>query len=69
MYNALMTLQEYLAETRQTPEVFAEKLGIAGRSVRRYLSNDRKPDFSMLAAIRTATDGRVTPNDFLGPAQ
>ncbi len=63
-----MTLQEYLAETRQTPEVFAEKLGIAGRSVRRYIKKERKPDLDMLAVIRTATNGRVMPNDFLEPA-
>ena len=67
MYYAIMTLQEYLAETSQTPEAFAEKLGIAGRSVRRYLKRERNPDLNMLAAIRAATGGRVTPNDFLEP--
>jgi transcriptional regulator with XRE-family HTH domain len=60
-----MTLSEYLAQHSINVSVFAAKVGVPSSTISRVLKRQRDPGLELLAKIREATDGAVTPNDFL----
>jgi transcriptional regulator with XRE-family HTH domain len=61
-----MTLQQYLTLTGQTQQQFAHLIGVSQMSVSRYASGNRMPRREHLRRILEATQGAVTPTDFLG---
>ena len=62
-----MTLREYLKQTGTSRAQLAEQIGVSVESIRRYL-NGRVPERVVMESIITATDGKVTANDFFGIA-
>jgi len=60
-----MTLQEYLSQNEIPPSRLADKAGVPASTISRILSGDRKPGLEVMKKIMAATDGNVTPNDFL----
>lgn len=62
-----MRLSDYIAELKISDAAFAERIGVSRQALSRYLSGDRRPDWAVLNRIVQATDGHVTPNDFLDP--
>ena len=60
-----MTLQEYLTEKNLKPSTFAVSARITPSIVFRILSGERKPSLDTMRKIMAATDGLVTPNDYL----
>jgi DNA-binding transcriptional regulator YdaS (Cro superfamily) len=58
-----MKLAKYLKEKKIEPSAFAEKIGVATFTLRRYLAG-RVPDPKVVEAIHRATRGKVQPNDF-----
>jgi putative transcriptional regulator len=60
-----MRLQEYLTKTSTSRADFALQIGVSAETVRRYLSGQRFPDWSVVHKIVEATKGEVTANDFL----
>jgi transcriptional regulator with XRE-family HTH domain len=63
-----MTLSDYLAETGETQDAFAKRVGTSQADISRYVSGKRRPRKDVLIKIFAATDGRVTANDFFGMA-
>ena len=59
-----MTLQDYLARTKTTPEEFAAKIGASRGGVLKWISGERFPRPVMLKKIKLATGGKVQANDF-----
>jgi hypothetical protein len=59
-----MTLEEYLAQSKQDRFQFARLIGRSPEAVRRYLKGHRTPDRGTMARILLVTEGQVTPNDF-----
>lgn len=64
-----MTLQDYLAEHRLTQAGFATRVGATQAAISRWVNGSRLPAWPHLVRINQATDGRVTPNDFLASAE
>jgi len=62
-----MTLEQYLAERKIKPSVFAAEIGVAASTITRVMSGERSPGLELLTLIRDKTGGSVTPNDFLPP--
>lgn len=62
-----MTLGEYLSEHQISDRAFADKIGVTRQALHRYRRHERQPRPDVLRRIREATDGAVTPNDFLEP--
>ncbi|MEN3212269.1 helix-turn-helix transcriptional regulator [Methylorubrum populi] len=60
-----MKLADYLSEVDIRPAAFAERIGVTRQAMWRYVSGDRRPEWDVLERIQAATDGHVTPNDFL----
>jgi predicted transcriptional regulator len=60
-----MTLQEYLTEKNLKPSTFANSADIAPSIIIRILSGERKPSLATMQRIMVATDGKVTPNDYI----
>lgn len=60
-----MTLADYLADRKLKDSDFAETIGVSRMTLWRYKSGDRRPEWDVLKRIVHATDGHVTPNDFL----
>ena len=63
-----MKLADYLVERQINHRAFAAQIGVSQAAVTRYVNGDRIPNRQTMRAIVTATDGRVTPNDFLAAA-
>lgn len=69
-----MRLAAYL-ESKKIPEAtFAGMIGVSAKAVRHWLEGSRTPRRLQMQNIVHATDGAVTPNDFLqavqtGPAE
>ena len=59
-----MRLADYLRREGLTASAFARRIGRSEATVSRILRGINRPDWSTLEAIRKATDGAVTPNDF-----
>lgn len=65
-----MKLTDYLASQSISDADFANVIGVSRQAVHRYKTGERAPEWPVLAKIRDATDGAVTPDDFLPqPAQ
>jgi DNA-binding MarR family transcriptional regulator len=62
---SIMTLLEYLTLHEMPPSRLAEKLGVPPTTISRVLKRERKPGLLLMKKIMEATDGQVTPNDFL----
>lgn len=62
-----MTLAAYLKVTDQTYEDFAPKVEAKPRTVGKWTRGERIPRPAKMALIKTATCGRVTPDDFYSP--
>lgn len=61
-----MTLDEYLS--RNAAQKLAEKTGLSVASLSRMRRGLQKPSMDTMQSLFDATDGLVTPNDFLGIA-
>ncbi|MEM1353895.1 MAG: helix-turn-helix transcriptional regulator [Planctomycetota bacterium] len=60
-----MKLSDYLVTQQLGPAAFARQIGVGRMSVHRYISGERFPRPDVLERIYEATQGQVTPNDFL----
>jgi len=60
-----MTLSEYLASTNQTETDFAVAVGCSQGTVNKLKRGTIRPSLELAGRIARATEGRVTPNDFL----
>ncbi len=60
-----MKLAEYLTRQNLLPQAFAERIGVSGEAVRLWINGSRTPRPAQMQAILAATNGAVTPNDFL----
>jgi transcriptional regulator with XRE-family HTH domain len=63
-----MTLTEYLRENSLSETAFADRAGISQSQVNRLRSGKCRPSFEAIEAIKNATDGRVSPNDWFAEA-
>jgi transcriptional regulator with XRE-family HTH domain len=61
-----MTLTEYLLNNGETGSQFARRIDVAQATVHRYCNGVRIPRPEILQRIQVATNGAVTPNDFIG---
>ncbi len=64
-----MTLAEYLSKNEIRRDEFAHRIGVSEVSVTRYANGRRTPRPESMRAIIEATNGAVTPNDFLPPVE
>jgi transcriptional regulator with XRE-family HTH domain len=62
---ASMKLDQYLTLHDLTEAAFAEEIGVVPSTVWRMRRGETRPDWKTLEAIKHATSGAVTPNDFL----
>lgn len=60
-----MKLREYLDATQTRAAQFAEILGVADNTVRRWMNGARTPTPDQMRAVYAATKGLVTPNDWV----
>jgi len=60
-----MTLSDYLLSRQLSDAAFARQIGVTRQAVYRYRRRVQPPAWSVLEAIHKATEGVVTPNDFL----
>ena len=60
-----MKLADYLVTSKIDELAFAAKLGVSAKAVRHWVRGDRTPRPEQLQKIFNATDGAVTPSDFL----
>ena len=60
-----MKLAEYLATKQLDESAFAAALGVSAMGVRHWVNGRRTPRPEQMQKIFSATDGAVTPNDFL----
>ena len=61
-----MKLIKWLIKSDISKKEFAERIGISESLVYHYLSGKRYPSSSTARKIMEATNGAVTPNDFIG---
>jgi transcriptional regulator with XRE-family HTH domain len=62
-----MTLREYLDSNKLRQVDFARRLGIGQGHVSHLLNGRGPPGAELMRRIYWATEGAVTPNDFLLP--
>lgn len=60
-----MKLAVYLKTHEIQPSAFAAAIGTPASTVTRLLRGERSPGIELMAKIKAATGGEVTPNDFL----
>lgn len=65
-----MKLADWLRREHKTGAELAERIGVDVTTINRLIPKEgkkqiRKPSFDLAAAISIATNGEVTPNDFL----
>lgn len=60
-----MRLADYLSDHKIKDATFAAQIGVTRQAVGRYKFGERKPEWAILQRIANATEGHVTPNDFL----
>lgn len=58
-------LDDYLRSNDLTNAAFAQKLGVSEATVSRVRNGKQTPSWDLIIGISTATDGAITPNDFL----
>lgn len=59
-----MKLVDYLAAQNLTMQAFGAQIGRSTATVSRIARGMQRPDWDTLEAIKIATKGRVTANDF-----
>ena len=62
-----MKLDDYLLSNEISGPDFAAKIGVAPSTLWRLRKSRVRPDWKTMDAIASATDGAVTPNDFVSP--
>lgn len=60
-----MKLETFLTENEMSRSDFARIVGVSEVSICRYIANQRMPKRDVLSKIMEATNGAVTPNDFV----
>ena len=60
-----MTLDQFLSIHQMTNAEFAFKIGRDTSTVSRIRKSKTRPDWQTAAKINAATNGAVTPNDFM----
>lgn len=60
-----MKLDEWLKSNNLTAAAFADISGLSQATISRAINGKRRPDWSTLDTIMAATNGAVTPNDFV----
>ena len=63
-----MTLAEYLDQKSLTEAEFGALIDRSQSAVNKLKNSKRRPDWQTLDRIYVATNGEVTPNDFLPDA-
>ena len=64
-----MTLAEYLKLHDLTHEEFAERSGVPRPTITRLTKPGARPEWANMDAIRKATGGKVSPNDWSAAMQ
>lgn len=68
-----MRLEEWLEANRTTATDFARAIGVDPSSITRLLPGEKKqvrqPGRDLMSKIYEGTDGQVTANDYMVPAQ
>lgn len=65
-----MTLDEYISRTKDeagkplSDTAFGERCGMSQSQISRLRNGKSKPSFETIEAIRVATEGAVSPNDW-----
>ncbi len=67
--NAPMNLKTYMQANRISAPAMAALIGCPVKTVRNWFYGVRIPRPEQMAAIAAATNGAVTANDFMPPAQ
>lgn len=62
-----MNLREYIEANGLSPTKFAKQIGVPTSTITRVIAGHRDPGLDLLRKIHVATEGAVTPNDFLAP--
>lgn len=60
-----MKLSDYLSISGKSAAVFASEIGASVSAVNFWRAGDRTPRIAQMQKIFEATNGAVTPNDFL----
>lgn len=60
-----MKLSDWLSENQISDGDFGAMIGRSRSAVSRLRREETQPDWETAASIRAATNGAVTPNDFL----
>ncbi|MBY0421357.1 MAG: helix-turn-helix domain-containing protein [Parvularculaceae bacterium] len=60
-----MNLATYIKQNGLRRSAFADKIGVSPTIVTQWCAGDAWPSADMARRIFDATDGQVTPNDFL----
>ncbi len=60
-----MKLADWLLANNVSHQAFGDRIGKSQAAVSRYAAGLRRPDDETLIKIYVATDGDVTPNDFV----
>lgn len=63
--NMIMKLETYLSENGIKPTAFATEIGVAPSTITRLLRGERSPRLELMQAIKRATGGAVTADDFM----
>lgn len=63
--NKIMKLETYLTEQGIKPTAFAAEIGVAPSTITRLLRGERSPRLELMVAIKKATGGAVTIDDFM----
>lgn len=64
-----MKLRQWLDDRDMTATAFAKAAGLDVSTITRVINGERRPDWSTLTKILDATNGEVTPNDFIPEAE
>lgn len=64
MHIRLMTLLEYLLETKESDSAFAARVGMSQSQISRLRRGVSMPSWTAIAAVAKATNGKVTANDW-----
>jgi transcriptional regulator with XRE-family HTH domain len=62
-----MKLSDYLAMANKSAATFAAELGMSVSAVNFWRTGERTPRIAQMQKIYEATNGAVSPNDFLPP--
>ena len=63
-----MRLSEFIEQAGLTDAVFGEQCGLSQSQVSRLRNGKSKPSFEAIEAVRGASGGKVSPNDWFAEA-